>query len=106
MPIGPIGQPPIDRTLADNHTADASRKPFPSPNAPPSSEPQTATPVNIATQLVQNARAGNSASTGPALGDLINAQMAQMGLPALPAEQQQRLIAQLADDPVVKGLIG
>jgi len=60
--------------------------------------------------LVQSARtaqaSGNPSPVAGSLGELVNAITSQMGVPDLPSEQKENLIARLAEDPVVKGLIG
>jgi hypothetical protein len=117
MPIGPIGQSPIDRTPDASDTAGSpnaqanaqTKETFQAPSVSPQAEAPTAapTPAKLATQLVQDARAsGNTGSLAAPLGDLVKAVTSQMGMPELPQEQRQNLAAKLADDPVVKNLIG
>jgi hypothetical protein len=111
MPIGPIGQTPIDRTsgASDAQPANTTKKEAfqPAAVAPHQESPSAA---QIATQLVQNARraqgSGSEPSIAAPLSDLVNAVTAQMGMPELPNEQRQNLITRLADDPVIKNLLG
>jgi len=89
MPIEPAGKPTIDRTPESDGSIDATV---------------------LAAQLVQSARAaqtsGNPSWAAGSWGELVNAITSQMGLPDLPSEHRQNLITRLAEDPVVKGLIG
>jgi hypothetical protein len=120
MPVGPLGQPPIDRTGdTSNLSPDAlsakappSKSAFKGPSQAPAagSPTELPSPAAIAARLIQDARAtrtpADSQTISGALGELVNSLTAQMGMPNLPAEQRDQLAARLADDPVVKSLIG
>ena len=114
MPIGPLGQPPVNRindvpSANDTSKTEGNQATF-SLTTPAQSESAPATPAMIAARLIQNARAskasGNEASLQAPLGDLLGAVASQMGVDNLSNESRQKLAARLADDPVVKSLIG
>jgi hypothetical protein len=110
MPIGPIGQPPIkpDDPNGNNAANTPNKSSFQAPKAV--TQPETPTPAKLAAQLVQSSRtaaaSGTNSSLAPQLSQLVNALTSHMGMPELPKEQQQHLVAQLSEDPVVKTLIG
>jgi hypothetical protein len=108
MPIGPIGEQPVDH--ADGGVAGQPASQPRSVDAHPEQPAPAASSVSIATQLVQDARAakknGSSTSVTAPLGDLVNSVASQLGAGHLSEEQKQSIVARLADDPVVKSLIG
>jgi len=114
MPEGPTGKPPINRTPGDGSTSatNAARKETFQPPAAvaPQAESETPPTAKLAAQLVQSGRtaqaSGNPSPVAGSLGELVNAITSQMGVPDLLSEQKENLIARLAEDPVVKGLIG
>ena len=105
MPVGPIGQHPINRIEDGAAESSQPQSTVAQPGQPPTAKSGAA----IAAQLVQDARtaktAGNVPSIAAPLGDLVNAVTSQLGVENLPGEHRQSLVAQLADDPVVKSLI-
>ena len=113
MPIGPIGQQainPIQDVTAETSAPQMESSQPQSVAAQPEQPAASNSAAAIATQLVQDARAAKSSGNDPAitghLGDLVNAVTSQMGMENLPNEQRQSMVAGLADDPVVKSLIG
>lgn len=133
MPIGPIGQQPVnpleDSRAELSHPQGAVAQPEPPPvskNAArvqagqqaqadalafgDAQRPAAKGAATIAAQLVQDARTAKTSGSQPSiaapLGDLVNAVTSQMGVKNLTDEQKQSVVARLADDPVVKSLIG
>ena len=113
MPIGPVGQQPVNPINDASAETNVSRSESSQPQNVESRSEQPAaanSPVSIATQLIQDARAAKSAGNEPSLnghlGNLVDAVTSQMGVDNLPDEQRQNAVARLADDPVVKSLIG
>jgi hypothetical protein len=55
--------------------------------------------------LIQVPAADTPQAVARSFGELFDAITSQMGLPDLPSEQRQNLIARLVEDPVIKALI-